>query len=164
MAGGARQTRSFEAFQAYFDEKFSEMKDIMATKDCIQKLHTTIENQNDKIQILESRIAVMERHINQLQGNVDDNEQYSRRLCLRINGIPPVPKGQNANCRLCAKIGEEFHYINSEEDLQDIIREYEERSATRSVTRNDTSRDTEDQQDDHYDDENGDGANKNNSG
>eukprot|EP00795_Rhopilema_esculentum_P003884 gene3884-15186_t len=70
----------------------------------------------------------------------------------------------DVNCRLCTKIGKEFHYINSEEDLQDIIREYEERSATRSVTRNDTSRVTEDQQDDHDDDENGVGANKNNSG
>ena len=71
----------------------------------------------------------------------------------------------DVNCRLCAMIGEEFHYINSEEDLQDIIREYEERSATRSVTRNDTSRVTEDQQDDHdNDDENGDGANENNTG
>ena len=26
-------------------------------------------------------------------------------------------------CRLCVKIGEEFHHINSEDDLHDMIRE-----------------------------------------
>ena len=271
MAGGAKKTRNLEAYQAYFDEKFSEIKDKMATKDCIEKLHTTIKDQNEKIQILESRIAIMERHISVLQNNVDENEQYSRRLCLRINGIPPVPDGQNessenclekvknvfselgvdvldvvidrahrigrprvvqgkrvhqvivrfttwrhrtlvyrarkncpkykikldltkkkvetiekmseflarkklgfafadVNCRLCVKIGEEFHHINSEDDLHDIIREYDERS---DDARSDSRSDTDDKQGDHDDDEddadddddnNVDGGNETNSG
>ena len=40
----------------------------------------------------------------------------------------------HANCRLCVMIGEEFHHMNSENDLHDIIREYDERSDTRSDT------------------------------
>ena len=32
----------------------------------------------------------MENHIAKLENRVDDQEQYQRRLCLRIDGIPPV--------------------------------------------------------------------------
>ena len=34
----------------------------------------------------------------------------------------------DVNCRLCVRIGEEFRHINSEDELHDIIREYDERS------------------------------------
>ena len=43
----------------------------------------------------------MERHISVLQSDVLENVQYSRRLCLRINGIPPVPEGQNESSKSC---------------------------------------------------------------
>ena len=41
----------------------------------------------EKIEILESKVAVLERHAELLMRNVDDQEQYNRRLSLRINGI-----------------------------------------------------------------------------
>ena len=75
----------------------------------------------------------------------------------------------DVNCRLCVKIGEEFHHINSEDDLHDIIGEYDERSDAQ----NDSRSDTDDQQGDHDDDEddadddddnNVDGGNETNSG
>lgn len=59
----------------------------MATKDCIQGLHDIITKQNEKIEVLESRIAMMERYVSHLEQGVDDQEQYNRRLCLRIDGI-----------------------------------------------------------------------------
>ncbi len=68
--------------QEYFDNKFAEIKADMATKGCIEKLQETINNQNTKIDILESRLAIMERYILQLEKGVDDQEQYNRRLCL----------------------------------------------------------------------------------
>ena len=43
----------------------------------------------------------MERHIALLQNNVDDNEQYSRCMCLRINGIPPVADGEIESAEMC---------------------------------------------------------------
>ena len=43
----------------------------------------------------------MERHITLLQNNVDDNEQYNRRLCLRINGVPPVADGERGTPEIC---------------------------------------------------------------
>ena len=99
----ARQTQSqsAEGNPAYFDEKFAEIMKGMATKECIDNLHATIKKQNDKIDELESRIAIMERHITLLQTNVDDNEQYNRRLCLRINGIPPVADGESETAEMC---------------------------------------------------------------
>ena len=244
----------------------------MATKNCVEKLHTTIKDQNEQIQILKSRIAIMERHISVLQNNVDENEQYSRKLFLRINGIPPVPEGKNessesclekvknvfselgvdipdvvidrahrisrprivqgkrvhqvivrfttwrhrtlvyrarkncakykikldltkkkvetiekisefltrkklgfafadVNCRLCVKTGEEFHHIYSEDDMHDIMREYDERN---DDARSDSRIDTDDQQGHHNnyngddadadDDYNVDGGNDTNSG
>ena len=66
MAGGAKTTKHLEGYQAYFGEKFSEIKDIMVKMDYIEKLHTTIKGQSEKIHILESRIPVMERHISVL--------------------------------------------------------------------------------------------------
>ena len=85
------KTRKAESYQIYFDEKFDELKKEMATKECIETLKSTIEKQNNRIDALESRIVVMENLIAKLQDHNDDNEQYSRRLCLRINGIPPPP-------------------------------------------------------------------------
>ena len=221
------KTRKAESYQIYFDEKFDELKKEMATKECIETLKPTIEKQNNRIDALESRIVVMENLIAKLQDHNDDNEQYSRRLCLRINGIPPPPKGEketgedclekvkkvfnelqvdipdsvldrahrigrpqtvrgriihqvivrfttwrhktkvyrarkkcpkyrikldltkkrvkllekvnafleekelgfafaDVNCRLCAKIGDQFHYFESEEDLLDVIRSLDE--------------------------------------
>ena len=206
-------------YQEYFDTKFAELEKTMATKDCIQGLHDIITKQNEKIDILESRIAIMERYVSQLEKGVDDQEQYNRRLCLRIDGIemeddesgekclkkvksvfnelkvsvpdnvidrahrigrPKVVKGKrihtmivrfttwrhrtavyrarkscpkykirldltkkrldtvikssklleekqlgfvfaDINCRLCAKIGDKFHYFDGEKDLMEIL-------------------------------------------
>ena len=120
MAGGSKKTRNLEAYQAYFDEKFSEIKEIMATKDCIEKLHNTFKDQNEKIQILESKIAIMERHISVLQNNTDENEQYSRRLCLRINGSPPVPEGDNESSESCLeKVKNVFNDLGV--DIPDVV-------------------------------------------
>ena len=63
MTGCPRQAKKIEASRAYIDEKFSELKDAMTTKDCIEKLHNTIRDQNEIINIPESKIAVMERYI-----------------------------------------------------------------------------------------------------
>ncbi len=98
---GARQNQNADAYQAYFDEKFAELKKEMATKEFIDNLHATIKKQNDKIEMLESKIVIMERHIAQLQNNLDDNEQYNRRMCLRINGIPPVAEGEGETSEMC---------------------------------------------------------------
>ena len=53
----------------------------MATKSCV------IDGQRKRIKELESEVSIMDSLITQLKNNCDDQEQYNRRLCLRINGI-----------------------------------------------------------------------------
>ena len=63
-------------------EMFDKMKE-----EVISKFESEISEQNDKIYELESRVAIQEKTINNLLTKCDDNEQYSRRSCLRIHGI-----------------------------------------------------------------------------
>ena len=93
-----RQTT--EPSQSYFDEKFEKMEEKLATKACIQQLHETIKGQNDKIEILESKVAVMEKYIASLESRMDDQEQYQCRLCLRIDGIQLPGKGKEETAML----------------------------------------------------------------
>ena len=44
---------------------------------------------------LESKVSLMDSLIDQLKSNVDEQEQYQRRLSLRINGIPVPAVGQS---------------------------------------------------------------------
>ena len=42
----------------------------------------------NKVFMLEEKLAYSDTKFNLLERRIDDNEQYSRRTCLRINGIP----------------------------------------------------------------------------
>ena len=84
-----------EEIQKYFSElikplatntSLKEMFDKMK-EEVISKFESKISEQNDKIYELESRVAIQEQTINNLLTKCDDNEQYSRRSCLRIHGI-----------------------------------------------------------------------------
>ena len=46
---------------------------------------------------------IMENYIARLESSVDDQEQYQRRLCLRIDGIPPVAQGKEESGEQCLK-------------------------------------------------------------
>eukprot|EP00112_Aurelia_sp_Birch-Aquarium-sp1_P004066 Seg1461.1 transcript_id=Seg1461.1/GoldUCD/mRNA.D3Y31 product="hypothetical protein" protein_id=Seg1461.1/GoldUCD/D3Y31 len=83
----------------------------LATKDDINDLKDIINQQRLKIEMLEAKIVLMEKYeqrieslekrasennididavnerLEQLELRSDDNEQYHRRLCLRINGV-----------------------------------------------------------------------------
>ena len=53
----------------------------------ISKFEDKLREQNLKIQELESKIHSQENAFKKLERISDDNEQYSRRSCLRIHGI-----------------------------------------------------------------------------
>ena len=55
--------------------------------DLLKKFDETISEQNTKIEKLESIISNHENTIDQLLVKCDDNEQYSRRIGLRIHGV-----------------------------------------------------------------------------
>ena len=81
----------------------------------------------NKIEILERKIAVydahfagLERRLEETEIKIDDAEQYSRRACLRIYGIPPTSGNENAEqCE--AKVKEVFKEIgvNVPDDMLD---------------------------------------------
>ena len=75
----------------------------MATKDCIKDLHDTIVQQNAKIDALEAKVAILESYIAHMQNGIDEQEQYNRRLCLRIDGITPPKQGQSETGDQCLK-------------------------------------------------------------
>ena len=50
----------------------------------------------DQIEKLENKIALYESHMENLEIKIDDQEQYSRRSCLRILGIPLPTQGHES--------------------------------------------------------------------
>ena len=64
------------------EELFNKLKD-----EIMKKFDEKISEQNPKIEKLESIITMHENTIDQLLVKSDDNEQYSRRSCLRIHGV-----------------------------------------------------------------------------
>ena len=53
-------------------------------KDRFQEYDQKIENLEQRVDELEGLVNVIER----LEARIDDGEQYSHRMCLRINGVP----------------------------------------------------------------------------
>ena len=54
----------------------------------LQDQKLSVNSLKEKNQRLESRVAVLEHAIQAHERRSDDNEQYSRRVCLRVEGMP----------------------------------------------------------------------------
>ncbi len=74
-----------EALKNYLDAQFQSVTVTMATKDYIESLSAIITKREERIATLESKIVFLEKHAEALSRNVNDQEQYNRRFCLRIN-------------------------------------------------------------------------------
>ena len=98
---------SIESLYIFMTQKFKDLEEKVATKECISSLHQVICDQNTKISQLEDNIAVLERHVIQLQRKSEENEQYQRRLCLRINGIE-VPQAAESADECLEKVRDVF--------------------------------------------------------
>ena len=88
----ATQSMSITAVETkeYFHKKFDEIKDNLVSKE-----KSFINNQAQNIEKLESTVSVLQIHVEALKSSNEkllhksnDNEQYGRRLCLRIDGVP----------------------------------------------------------------------------
>ena len=53
----------------------------------VNRLEHKIKEQNTKIEELESKLAMNQTAIDNLEIKCDDSKQYSRRFCLRIHGL-----------------------------------------------------------------------------
>ena len=78
--------------------KFNELRNEVATKRCIDELKNLILEQNVRIEKLESHISILQNTVDLLKRDQDESEQYSRRLCLRIEGIEPAKDEKAEEC------------------------------------------------------------------
>ena len=53
----------------------------------MKKIEDKFNEQNTRIEELESKLAIKQNIVGNLEINCDDNEQYSRRSCLRVHGL-----------------------------------------------------------------------------
>jgi len=98
----ASNTRSrTDSNESYIDKKFAHMMETLASKENIEDLKLLLIQQNDKIQKQNEEIYGLKNIVNQLNDKVailsnnvdilkkcsDNQEQYSRRSCLRFKGI-----------------------------------------------------------------------------
>ena len=65
-------------------------------------LHAKIEQLELKHYVYEAHFAALEHRLNIIEQRSDDAEQYSRRSCLRIYGIP-LPKKSHEDASDCMK-------------------------------------------------------------
>ena len=84
----------------------------LATKSDIDELKALIQSQNDKIarqdeeimslrsdiSKLDDKVAVLTNALDAVCNKADNNEQYSQRYCLRINGIPTERYEKASDC------------------------------------------------------------------
>ena len=57
------------------------------TDETVKRFEHKIKEQNTKIEELESKSAMKQTAIDNLEIKCDDNEQYSQRSCIRIHGL-----------------------------------------------------------------------------
>ena len=74
---------------------------IEEQEDKIVRLESTSNEQEERITILEAQNTVLESHVSHLLSAQEEQEQYSRRLCLRIDGMEVPKKGQNETSEHC---------------------------------------------------------------
>ena len=72
------------------NEMFKKLKE-----EIVSEFETKYNKQNKKIEELKNQIALKYQTIAGLMTKCDDNQQYSRRSCLRIHGIETKTKESN---------------------------------------------------------------------
>ena len=96
------------SLERLLDDKLFDFKKDLATKDCINELKLIIVDQRNKIEELESKVVVMSNLIEKLQERCDDNEQYQRRLCLRIDGAELPQDNDGESGEKCLSLVKKF--------------------------------------------------------
>lgn len=75
-----------------------DIRSRMITKEDFDQLVGIIKAQQDKIDRLEGHVSVLQNTVALLKKNQVDHEQYQRRQCLRIFGVPSVQGESESQC------------------------------------------------------------------
>jgi len=93
---------------------------ILKQNEQISSLQNTIAKQDDIISKMEDKLCILSSSIENIKAQSDNNEQYSRRYCLRISGID---KEHNESSNLCLnKVVEVCKNLDINIDSSDIDR------------------------------------------
>ena len=91
----APKNATVEEITTLLDEKLSALKDdiVIEVRDSIARLfEAKLKEKDEKIEKLQSHVAMLQMHVMNLKQAHDEKleelEQYGRRLCLRIDGVP----------------------------------------------------------------------------
>ena len=102
-----RARSNMEALEAKIDKILNSM---VSKDDLKNELKKVIEEQNKIIQAqvvqiekLEKKVVTLEKEVSDIKSITESNEQYNRRFCLRIVGIPTAVKEDADNCLLKVK-------------------------------------------------------------
>lgn len=136
--------------KAYLDKQFDVLLQRLATKDDIASLKEEVtllvtekiqcqEKQmsslKERIDELEASNAVLESHVVHLSKLHENQEQYSRRLCLRIDGIEFPPNSTNEPVEsVLEKVKEVFDKL--EVDVPDAVIDRAHRIGPKSTDKN----------------------------
>ena len=108
-----------ELLKSILDKKLAELKKEIATKDCIEKLQSTIARQERRIAMLEANAIIMQKYTERLELGRDDVEQYQWRLCVRITGIEVPADGKESSDDCLSKVKDVFQELNV--DVPDLV-------------------------------------------
>ena len=101
-----------EVINNILDNKLSSLANKEDIMGIISSQNAIIEAQNKRIEMLESTVSMLQNNVNVLKQSADTNEQYSRRTCLRITGIPPAEN--ESSDEVLEKVKDMFEELNVE--------------------------------------------------
>ena len=85
----------------------------------VKRFEEKLDEQNAKIIELQSKIAIQDNALQRLEIKCDDNEQYSRRSCIRIHG---VQYNENDDISVTNKVEQCCDEIGVKFDMNEIDR------------------------------------------
>ena len=62
----------------------------------------------DRVVALEGKLSLYEAHLNEMENRLEESEQYSRRSCLRIYGVPLKENGDETSKNCLTKVKKVF--------------------------------------------------------
>ena len=103
---------SIEKFLDFANAKYEEVLNTLSKNEEMQR-NIIAENK-----VLKSTVRTLEDRINHMQSELNDREQYSRRECVEIHGVPLPEGGETENTNeIVSKIGELMRLDIEPEDI-----------------------------------------------
>ena len=100
--GPITQELKLLAKASYIEERLKALEETLEERfeKRIKEQDARIEGLKSKVSHLEGKVTSLNKSLNKLEISIDDGEQYSRRMCLRIDGIK-LKSDENENNSSC---------------------------------------------------------------